>query len=231
MSYAAAISVLIDKQDTIEIVAERIAEMIKAESVAQMALAVAGGKDPALWDLRVFRERAYPWESWHAADDEDQRPIVNVCVVSTAIDLSGSDVSRRQRYVGRIGVDVYGRGLARDDGAFGQVPGDVDAASVRDRGCRLVRNILAASTSTYLGLRGTAPVHGGPLVTGCEYFDPDFRAERGSPCVRAVRLTCEVGYNEESPQYVPEPLEYLGITVTRHDDGELYAVFEVDYAP
>ena len=52
---------LIDKQDSFEIVRDQIAGILYENQLAQQALAVTAGKDPALWELRVFTEATNPW--------------------------------------------------------------------------------------------------------------------------------------------------------------------------
>jgi len=47
--------------------------------------------------------------------------------------------------------------------------------------------------------------------------------------VQAIRLSLKVTYNEFSPQYIPETLEYMAIDVTRNADGLIYAELDFDY--
>ena len=56
---------LIDKQDSFEIVRDQIAAILKTEITSQIALATTAGKpNPDDWKLRIFSERANPWEQF-----------------------------------------------------------------------------------------------------------------------------------------------------------------------
>ena len=66
---------LIDKTDNLEVCQDRIHEILSVEIAHQMELAEAAELDPTPWDIRVFRDRQFPWEVFYAGD---LRPIVPV---------------------------------------------------------------------------------------------------------------------------------------------------------
>ena len=224
------IATLITTADNITVVRDAIAAILKAESIAQMALADAVPTDSTPWDLRVFTERVNPWEQWLAQGNTDERPIVNVSIETSQVDESMSDPIRRQVYDCRFAVDVYGRGVASTDGGAGHVPADLSAANNRDRGAKLVRQFLAASNNAQLLSRDV--VHGGVLVTAGEYFLPTVE-DRFTPGIRAVRYTVTCRINEYSPQEIDtaDTLELLSFDFTRSDDGELLAEADIDCTP
>lgn len=216
------ITELIDKQDTFEIVRDRIAEIIATESAAQKALAVTAGKDPALWDLAVFTERSNPWDD----DGVNDEVIVNVWFESAAPDDRASNVVERQTMVGQFNIDVVGFGVSRDT-LTGHDPGDEAAARTAARGIRLVRNILMSSYYTYLGadLRNTV---GQRWVSNVASFQPQATSRELTPSVGA-RLTMSVRYDEFSPQYPPVQLEYMANQITRASNGQLLVQVDFDF--
>lgn len=213
------ISTLIDKQDNAEIIRDEIAAILTVESASQMALAAIALKDPELWRLRVFKERANPWEA-----AEDRTPIVNVWWETASVTPAASNTVERQSYSGQFNIDVYGFGLSRTDGA-GHIPGDQDAALEAQRAVRLVRNILQAATYTYLNMRG---VVGRRMVETITIFQPQQDNQNVAQVVGA-RLSLRVDFNEFSPQVVGEPLELLTVRVKHLEDGEVVLNADYDY--
>ena len=218
------IQTLIDKQDNFEVIRDQIAAILVLESNNQQALAVSDGKDPDLWKLRVFNERYNPWEQF-LNTNADRSPIINVWYDSSNFDGSASNVMERQKTEGSYNIDCYGYGISSDDGASGHNPGDREAAFEVQRALRLVRNILMSSTYTYLGLRGLVWQRWPQSVN---VFQPNLDAQQVQKMVGA-RLELRVTFNEFSPQYVPETLEYLSVDVFRQEDGQLIAEADFDY--
>lgn len=213
---------LIDKQDTFEIVRDRIAEIIATESAQQQALAVTAGKDPSLWQMAVYTERSNPWDDEGVNDEV----IVNVWFESAAPDDRASNTVERQTMIGQFNIDVVGFGVSRDTMA-GHDPGDEAAARAAARGLRLVRNMLMASYYTYLGadLRGTV---GQRWVSNVASFQPQTTSRELTQSVGA-RLTLSVRYDEFSPQYPPVQLEYMANQITRAPDGRLLVQVDFDF--
>ena len=216
------ITTLIDKQDTFEIVRDQIAAILKLEVANQMALAVAAGKDPADWNLRIFTERSNPWEQW-LNSQSDRRPIINVWYDNSSFQPGKSNIIERQASETIYNIDCYGYGISADDDGAGHKPGDREAAFEVHRALRLVRNILMAAQYTYLGLRGTVWQRWPQSVTS---FQPQLDG-RPIQQIVAARLAFRVVFNEFSPQVEPETLELVSVDVERTEDGEI--VVEADY--
>lgn len=220
------IETLIDKRDVIEIVRERIEAILFDESASQRAKALAAGKDPWLWALRIFSERANPWEEFAdpppQASQRDLTPLVNVSWSKSDDDEKSSDVVERQRVHAVFHLDVYGAGVSSDS-SEGHRPADLVAAEERDRALRLVRNIMMAGTYTYLGLRGTVM---GRWRVSTEAFEPPID-ERPKVRVRAARLALRVSFNEFSPQVQGVPLELIALTVKHSETGQV--LFTAEY--
>lgn len=220
------ISTLIDKYDTSEIVRDKIAAILLAESTSQQALAVVAGEDPKLWKLRVFTDRSNPWEEWLNLEVDDTSadlaPIVNITLNS--IDYSGKvgDTVERQTASGSFWLDCYGVGFSSANGS-GHIAGDALAAREASRCARLVRNILMSSIYTYLDLpRGTV---GKRWITTSQMFQPDIDSQSRIKVVGS-RISFSADFNEFSPQYVGSPLESIAIDVLRLETGEVYLTAE-----
>lgn len=218
------IAELIDKQDNVEIIRDQIAALLKIESANQVQLATDAAKpDPSLWALRVYQERANPWEDFPRRD-VDETPIVNVWWDSSSFDPSSSDPVNRQKSDAVINLDCYGYGQSADDPAGGHTPGDLAASEACQRAVRLVRNILrAGGENTYLGLRGLVWGHWFDSITIMRPQQDDPAANR----LVAARMALRVSFNEFSPQVAGETLELLTVQVDRAEDGEI--IFNADY--
>lgn len=229
----ATIGTLIDKRDNSEIIRDQIAQILADESAAQMLLAAAAlptPKDPQLWKLRVFTERANPWEDLLLSPEDgnaDRSPIVNVWFDNASVNNRASNTVERQKYEGTFNIDCYGFGLSRDDpdNPDGHIPGDQDAATEAQRAARLVRNTLAAAINTYLQLRPTVWYR---MVRSITTFQPqiDSRPVQG---VVAVRVALDVHYNEASIQVAGEAAEMVAVDVKRAEDRSILASVAFDY--
>jgi hypothetical protein len=217
---------LIDKVDTFELVRDEIAAILAVELANQQVLAPLAlpPEDPRLWQLRVFIERSNPWSEFQDGGHQlDTPPIVNVWFDESSIDLKRSNVVERQMTEGTFNLDVYAYGVSEESGPS-HIPGDERAARARDRGVRLVRNILMGGAYTYLGMRGVVARR---YFQSIKTFQPQFD-DRAAQRVQAVRLALRVEFNEFSPQVQGEPFELLHLTVKRKETGEVFFVAEYE---
>lgn len=205
---------LIDKQDGFEIVRNQIALILMTEFANQQQLATDQSLDPTPWDIRVFMERANPWEEY-LNEKADQRPIVNVWYDSSDFDPGFGGVVEHQQASGTFNIDIYGYGVSGET-VEGHDPGDKNAALNMQRALRLVRNILMADTNTYLQLRGNV---GKRWVQSVQSFQPEL-SDNPVQKIIASRLALNVTFNELSPQYVPDELEFVNVDVYQFIDDE-----------
>jgi len=232
------IDALIDKQDTFEIVRDQIAAILALEVDSQMALATAAGKDPNLWKLRIYSERANPLEEWRDPDpmsvDFDSSPIVNVRYDTGSFPMNKGNVVERQLHEGTFTLDCYGLGITADNASEGHDPGDENAALEAHRAVRLVRNILMANNKVdgvlaapyvYLGLQGAVWRRWPQSIT---VFQPQIDSHPVQHIVGA-RLSLKVDFNEFSPQVTPETLDLLTVQVKRTEDGQIVLATNYDY--
>jgi len=218
-----ALELLIDKQDTVEIIRDQIAAILVLEVVNQKALSVLAGKDPALWDLKVYLERSNPFEAFQN-DNPDVTPIVNVWFDNESFDKSASNLVERQKGVGIFNIDVYAIGITESDGV-GHKPGDREASFEAQRAIRLIRNILMAAENMYLQL--TRQTAWDRMPQSITLFQPTI-GEQPVQNVMGARLALSVSYNEFSPQVNGEIMELLSVDIKRAEDGQLVA--EADYS-
>lgn len=217
------ITQLIDKQDNFELIRDQIAAILATESASQQALASAAGKNPAAWELSVYSERANAWERWLNAPS-DAPPVINVWFDRSNFDKAQGSTVERQAAEAVFNIDCYGYGQSSADGS-GQIPGDEAAALNAQAAFRLVRNILMSAEYTYLGLRGLVWQRWPQSVTSLQ---PQLDGQAVQHVV-ALRLAFAVTFNEFAPQYEAEPLEQLGVSILRADDGKLLAQADYDY--
>lgn len=219
----AKIQSLIDKQDTFEIVRDKIAQILADETASQQAKATAASKDSSLWKLRIYLERSNPWEQF-LNSPSDLSPLVNINYDNSTFDPHASDRVKTQRADGIYNIDCYGYAEAADDGNGGHIPGDKAASLVVHRAIKLVRNILMASSYTYLDLRGTV---GGRWPDSITVFQPTSQ-DQVIQNVIAARIALRVQFNETSPQFEAEgTINRVFVTIKRTEDDEILA--EADY--
>jgi hypothetical protein len=220
------IAELIDKKDGFEIVRDQIGAILATEIKNQQVLATnTTGKNPDDWKLRIFSERANPWEEYLGVDVKNRSPLVNVWYDNSSFQEAGSTVIERQKTTGIFNIDCYGFAVSQDVPEGGHSAGDKEAAFEVQKALRLVRNILMAAEYTYLGLRGLVWQR---WTQGVTIFQPQIDGQFVQQIVGA-RLAFRVIFNEFSPQFPVETLEYVSVEVDRSENGELLAQTDYDY--
>lgn len=214
---------LINKQDTFEIVRDRVALILAQESAQQQQLAILAGEDPELWRLRVFIERTNPWEFLRVDNGsplEDQPPVVCVWFDTSSIDARASQTIDRQQMEASFNIDVYGVGVTELlPDRLGHIPGDEAAAKEAQRGARLVRNILMADSYVTLGIDRSLGLVGQRHISTIQAFQPEF-ANQNACQLAGLRLTLLVKLAELAPQTPAVVLEEL-TTIVRNESGEI----------
>ena len=224
------IDTLIDKEDNFEKIRDQIALILFNEVESQMALATAAGKVAALWKLRIFIERSNPWEEFLQNPVTDRSPLVNVWYQSSNFDTSGSNTFERKESKTIYNIDCYGYGQSSDVSGGGHDPGDERAALTAQRAVRLVRNILEASIYSHLGLENAEDKNAivwDTWMNSMTTFQPEIDG-RAVQQIVAIRLSFAVNFNEFSPQFTPETLEFVSVDIKR-ENGELVAETDYDY--
>jgi hypothetical protein len=234
----ALITTLIDKRDNVEVVRDRIAEILLTEVAEQQVLAATALKNPDLWKLRVFLERTNPWEEFLPIDVPDDEPlppysppIVNIWWETTTFDGRTSDQVERQRASGTFNIDCYGYGVSSDLPGTEHDPGDQRAVVEVGRAVRLVRNILMAGPYTFLGLpRKAEQFVWGRRIQSITALKAQL-GDRPAFHVAGTRIAFQVDFNEFSPQVVGVALEEVAIAILKHPSGEVHLTFQVGESP
>ena len=214
---------LIDKEDNFEFIRDKIALILANETLNQKALATAAGKDPALWDMRVYTEQSNPWE--FALNDESLTPVVNVWFDRSNFDKHSSNGIERQNSACTFNIDVFGIGVSADVDGGGHELGNVKATTEVHRAIKLVRNILMASENTYLQERTIVT---GRWISGTSVFQPPSDS-KSAQNIMGGRIVLDVDLIEVSPQYEPVTLEYIAVDLKRAEDGSILAEADYDY--
>ena len=220
---------LIDKQDNFEIVDLKIAEILAQATIDQQALATTAGEDPELWKFNVFSERFNPWEVFE--DNGEPVPVVNVWYDTSNFNPSDGDTVSRQKDDASYNIDMYALTQASDNVSGGHNPGDESTILELHRIVRLVRNIIMHPDNTFLQLTQTIGVKEQRLVwrrwiNSKEIFQPQI-GDRPVQGVIAARINLSVSFNEVSVIENFEPLEVVGVTAKRAEDGKI--IFEADF--
>lgn len=211
------IQTLIDKQDTFEIVRDKIAQILANERDNQLVLAANAGRDVSLWDFDVYAERSNPWEQF-LNSQVDVKPIVNVWYESSNVDSRASNSVARQKVDASFNIDICGFGISKRTDS-GHSSGDEVAAKEAHRTIRLVRNILMSSIYTRLDLRG---VVWDRSLQSISVMQPEIDPASVQKIVGA-RMSLNVSFSEFSPQYDGDDLCEIGVTLLHGDSGEVLA--------
>lgn len=219
------ITQLIDKQDTFEIIRDKIADILVTELDNQQTLATAAGKDPDDWTLRVYTESTNFFEQFLNVTDKVP-PVINIWFDNSSFDQSASNTAPRQKSNTVYNIDCYGFGISENVETGGHIPGDAAAAMEAQRAVRLIRNIIMSDTYRYLGSRGV--VWGGRSFTALTAFQPQLDANDVQK-VHAVRMALSVGFNETTATDAGEILETVSVITRRAEDGEILLETQYNY--
>jgi len=221
---------LIDKKDNFELITNEIAAILAIETINQQALATAAGKDPKLWEFKVYVERSNPWELL-PDDEEPIIPIVNVWWEGLNFDRSQSSPTLRQTSDPSVfNIDIIADSIAEKLPGTGQKVGDKAANENTKRMIRLVRNILFSvppdSTQpgedyAFLNMKG---IVGERWIQNISRAVTDY--DKQSIPVAAARIALAVKHLETGIEGPYQNLELLQAQTTFTGDGEV--VYEFD---
>jgi hypothetical protein len=183
---------LINSPDGFELIRDRIAEILAAETVSQQALASAEGYNSDCWRFTVYTEHSRPFEEFR--EGEKMIPIVNVWYDSDAFDRSTSNYEDRQATVSQFNIDCFAYSPSFQT-TNGQVPGDKNAAEIAHRMGRIVRRILMHPKYEFLGFSEEE----NPVWYRWVSNRTAFQQRSGNQAIQNVmgfRLNLEVKHNE-----------------------------------
>ena len=216
------ISELIDLEDNvIQIVINKISEILVNESANQQALAVLNDKDPSDYLIRVFADRFDPFDNIK----NDHTPIVSIKESDDSKKLSVSGNHGKQQKLLTINIDCFGIGRAEST-AEGHKPADLLASQDSRRIANFVNKILKSDLNSNLQL--DRKIVNSVNITGEQYFEPNFDSKQFAPVVvKRITLQCNVTDTPVINNGVP--LLGVVIDVINGDGGEIYTTCEYDY--
>lgn len=220
---------LIDKFDNMELIRDKIASILANEIANQKQLAIDANKDSNLWNFKVYIERSNPIENFLNINENatlaDNLPIVNIWFDNYNLEDKNSNTVERQTINGTFNIDIYALGISKNNALSGHIMGDELANREVQRVFRLVRNILMASSYTYLDMRDIVGKRWIQTVTA---FQPD-SSGKDMQQVQAIRVSFIVQFNEFSPQYQGQSLELISNELKRNEDGSVIANVDFTY--
>lgn len=212
---------LIEFKSGTQTLINKIAEVLVNEFANQQALAVAGGKDPTPYDIRVFTNRFKPFDQFKT----DFRPLINITLSDDSTKTSVTGVYGDNQKATTILIDCFGVGIATET-PEGHTPADLAAAlSVQDA-ANLVRYILRADINFNLQL--PLKLFNSVVMQSEQYLAPDFNEQQEAPVV-AMRLMLTANVTDKTMINNGAELDSIVIDIERGDSGEIYATAEYDY--
>lgn len=220
---------LIDKRDNLVVVRDQIATILLLELKNQQDKALAEGRDPQGWKLRIFTERPNCWGDFtsdDSGDDDastpaiDTTPIVSVLAHKAKYPRDRGLPVVEQTADALYEIHIYGCGVAHA-ASGGHVTAERQAADEVLRAYTLVRNILWSGHAANLAMPGIVGDHWPDEFEAMGQPNEDLDKPKYER-VAAGRLQLSVSFLEFAPQYVGQPLETLAIGVNRRETGELY---------
>ena len=216
------ISGLIDLGDNpIQLVIDKIGEILVNESANQQALAISGGKDPDLYKTRVFADRFNPFDNMK----NNTTPVVSIKESDDSKKLSVSGNHGKQQKMLTLNIDCFGIGRAEQT-AEGHRPADLDASQNCRRVANLVNKILKADININLQL--DRKIVNSVNITGEQYFEPDFDSQQLGPVV-VKRLTLQCNVTDTPMINEGVTLEGVIVDIEKDDSGEIYTTMEFDF--
>jgi len=213
---------LIDlSSNPIQLVIDKVSEILVNETANQQSLATAEGKDPELYKFRVFADRFNPFDNMR----EDRTPLVSIKESDDSKKLSVSGNHGKQQKLLTLNIDCFGVGKAEQT-AEGHRPADLDASQDCRRLANLVNKILKADINENLQL--DRKIVNSVNIVSEQYLEPDFDSRQLGPVVvKRITLQCNVMDLPEINHGVE--LQCILVDIERSDSGEIYASCEYDY--
>jgi len=194
------ITELLSEPDNVEKIRDRLACIIKGETVNQYELAkknLARNKED--YNIRVFVENARPYDT---GGEPIETPLVNILLQKTE-PMDGNARAGQQKLKGTFLIDCISFG---DEG--GEVWNEKIAAARAWKSARIIRRILMSDNYTYLGLRG---VIGSRNILSSEAGVPDNGGDALS--VVTVRITLAVQFIERAIDSTGEIIEGIDFVI------------------
>lgn len=209
---------LIPYSSNVQLVIDRIAEILVYELANQQALAGVGASD---YDIRVFTDRFNPLDQF----SNDNRSLVNIELSDESTQTNVTATYGKQQEGVTINLYVYSVGVASETPA-GHIPADYDAAVKVKKTRNIINRILKADINSNLQLPRN--VVNSVIIQSGQYLIPDFDNRDFGPTV-AMRISLTCNIIEEPMINNGVPLDSIVIDIEKDDTGQVYAKLEYDY--
>lgn len=214
---------LIPYSSNVQLVIDRIAEILVYELANQRVLAGANASD---YDIRVFTDRFNPLDQF----SNDNRSLVNIELSDESTQTNVTATHGKQQESVTINLYVYSVGVASET-PTGHIPADYDAAIKVKKTRNIINRILKADINANLQFdthdERKNIVNSVKIVSG-QYLIPDFDNRDFGPTV-AMRISLTCNIIEEPMINNGVPLESIVINIEKDDTGQVYAKLEYDY--
>ncbi len=217
---------LVPYSSNIQLVIDRIAEILVYELANQRSLASQNGGNPADYDIRIYTDRFNPLDQFRG----DKRSLVNIELSDASTQTAITANHGKQQRSVTINLYVYSMGVARETVA-GHIPGDKDASTKVKKDANLIERILKADINSNLQFdhpTDRANILNSVTIQSSQYLMPDFdNRDFGHAVAERISITCNV--IEQPMINNGVELESIVIDIEKDDTGLVYTTLEYDY--
>jgi hypothetical protein len=216
------IGYLIEPDLNIKRVRDRLVEILLIERESQKSKAQVAGRNPLLYDFRVFGQQRDPIDCYaHAPQNgtPDALPIVNIAVIGETLSEKAPKRELISPYAAEYLVTVFGYGTAQSETVGHSSAADVALAEA-ERTIGLVRAILLAGDYRW-PLKDDRKHIRSRWVKSLTYDAPTID-EGTTFAVQTINMSLMVDLDEVVRQVDGIELELVTVNVRREDNGELF---------
>ena len=214
---------LIDlSNNPIQVLILKIGEVLVNESANQQAKAIAEGKDPEPYKMRVIADRFNPLDELKT----NTTPLVSIEESDDSRLIESSGGHGKQRKLVSINIDCLGTGVAKQTDT-GHRPADLDATERCRNLANLVNKILVlADLNNNLGL--DRKYFNSMGIQSEQVLNVDFDSRQMQPTI-AKRLVLQCRVTDTPVINEGVPLDSIVVDIERGDSGEIYTTMEFDF--
>lgn len=211
---------LVPYASNVQVVIDRIAEILVNELANQQALAPGNGGNAADYDIRVFTDRFYPVDQFST----DKRPVINVRLSDQAVLPKVTATHGKRQDTVTIAVYAYAVGTSKET-VDGHITADYEASVKVKKIQNVINRILKADINSNLQLPRT--VVNSVIIESGQYLMPDFDNRDFEPVI-AMRTTVTCNVTEQPVVNNGLPMESIVIDIEKDDTGLVSATLEYD---
>lgn len=217
---------LVPYSSNVQLVIDRIAEILVYELANQRAIAPSFGGNPDDYDIRVYSDRFNPLDQFK----KDKRSLVNIELSDDSTQTNVTAPHGKQQESVTINLYIYSLGVARET-VTGHIAADRDASTKVKKDRNIIIRILKADINSNLQFDQPSDrknIVNSVIIQSCQYLMPDFDNRDFGPVVaERIALTCNV--IEQPMINNGVELESIVIDIEKDDTGLIYATLEYDY--